>query len=85
MRGRVERSTSATSRSSPSPYRLTREELLVRYGMPRSALACARQSGWNCSADLSAFETWVRRSGRPAYVHFLVTHPGYVARDIWQG
>jgi hypothetical protein len=52
------------------------DEMVARYGMPRSAIECAGQFTWNCDqARLEELDAWVIRSGRNSYFRFLLAHP----------
>jgi hypothetical protein len=60
-----------------------RDRMLSRYGMPRSALACTGVLAWDCADGLAEFRAWTAGPGRGAYLHLLLTHPGFAARSVW--
>jgi hypothetical protein len=74
----------------PYPDRL---EWMAERGMPAAEALSARPEArgptgddapvtvLDAGADLEPFRAWLRRSGRPMLLRFLVAHPGYLATE----
>jgi len=58
--------------------------MVSRYGMPRSALACAGVLEWDCRHDVAEFRAWMADRGRSSYIRLLLTHPGFAARSAFR-